>query len=302
MIARAPRLSAVVIAQDEEARLGPCLDSLAFADEVVLVDGGSRDGTVALARARAPHVRVVEAAFRGYGSARERGRREARGEWVLAVDADERVPAALAVEIRARLGAIHATGGDEPLAAAAARGGPDAFRLAIKTYYRDRWLRHGGFWPARRVRLFRREQARYAEGREVHERVEVQAAGGGAPRIDDLDTPLEHRSYGSFGEALRRVERYSTMAAAELHARGARAGAWRAALHGTARFLRGYLWRGGFLDGVPGLWFAALGGYEALAKYAKLWELGTADVPALARKRAAAGEPIQAPERDECSS
>ena len=246
-------LSAVVVAQDEEARLAPCLASLAFADELLVVDGGSRDGTVALAERHG--ARVVHHAWRGWAAARERGRVEARGKWILAVDADERVSEPLAAEVRARIGAAPAD--------------VDAYSIPIKTFYRDRWLRHGGFWPARRVRLYRRARARYPEDREVHERVAVEG------RVEALAEPLEHRSFASFGEALRRVERYSTVAAAGLAARGERAGVLRIAGHATARFLRGYVLRGGFLDGVPGLWFAALGGYEALAKYAKLWEAGS---------------------------
>lgn len=240
-------LSAVVIAQDEERALPACLASLrAFCDEVLVVDGGSRDRTREVARDGG--ARVVERPFDDFARQHELGRAEAKGEWVLSIDADERASPELA---RAR-----------PF------DGPHAaYALPFRNHFRDVWLRHGGFWPDRHVRLFRRDRCRYDPSRPVHEKLIVDGTVG------RLDAPIDHFTYGSLAHCLAKMERYGERAAEALFAAGRRAGPLDIALKPLWRFVRAYVVRLGFLDGSAGAAMAWSRAYEAYCRYTRLWEL-----------------------------
>ena len=240
------RLSATVIAQDEERDLPDCLASLrGFCDEVLVVDGGSRDRTREIARAAG--ARVLERPFDDFARQHEFARTEARGEWVLSIDADERASLELT---RAELGGAHA-----------------AYSLPFKNHYRGVWMRHGGFWPDRHVRLFRRDACRYDLSRPVHEKLLVDGS------IGDLDSPILHYTYASLDDCLGKMGRYGERAALALHAAGRRAGAWDVAARPLWRFLRSYFFQLGFLDGPAGAAMAWGKAFEAWVKYARLWEL-----------------------------
>jgi glycosyltransferase involved in cell wall biosynthesis len=237
-------MSATIIAQDEERSLPDCLASLAFCDEILVVDGGSKDRTRELA-AKAG-ARVLERPFDDYARQHEFARTQARGEWVLSIDADERA----SPQIEAFLPETHA-----------------AFSLPFKNHFRGVWLRHGGFWPDRHVRLFRREACRYDPLRSVHEKLIVEGTVG------RLDAPILHYTYDSLADCLQKMQRYGELAASTLHAQGVRAGPLQVALRPFWRFVRGYLFRGGFLDGGPGAAMAWARAFEAFCRYARLWEL-----------------------------
>ena len=239
------RLSATIIAQDEERDLPDCIASLqGFCDEILVVDGGSRDRTREIAASLG--ARVLDRTFDDFARQHEFARVEARGEWVLSIDADERA---------------------SPELRRAPFGGAAAYSLPFRNHFRGIWLRHGGFWPDRHVRLFRRDSCRYDPERSVHEKLIVEGP------IARLDAPILHYTYDSLQDCLAKMERYGEQAASMLFARGARAGAWEIAARPLWRFVRGYVLRLGFLDGAPGAAMAWARAYEAFRRYARLWEL-----------------------------
>lgn len=238
-------LSVVLITRDEADRIEAALDSVAFADEVVVVDAGSTDATVALARARG--ARVVEADWPGHVAQKNRAWAEAKGDWVLSIDADERVTPALRAAIEAALRAP--TG--------------DGYRVKRLNVWLGTPLRHGRWYPDRRVRLARKDRARW-EGDDPHDHLVVTGV------VADLDADLEHHPYRSLSEHLATVDRYTTRSAQVLRARGVRAGWGDLLLRPPWAFFRAWVWEGGWRDGVPGLVVAAIGALYTLLKWARV--------------------------------
>jgi glycosyltransferase involved in cell wall biosynthesis len=250
------RLSATVVAQDEADRIGSCIESVrAFCDEVLVVDGGSRDATGDVAARLG--ARVVQRPFDDFARQHEFARTQARGDWILSIDADERASPELAAAV-------------EP----ALRGKASAYALPFKNHFRGVWLRHGGLWPDRHVRLFRKASCRYDPRRPVHEKLLVDGA------TERLDASIIHETWTSLAQCLLKMERYGERAAQALFAQGHRAGAWDIAVRPLWRFVRAYLLRGGFLDGVAGAAVAWARAYEAYVRYARLWELSRFDASA----------------------
>jgi glycosyltransferase involved in cell wall biosynthesis len=252
------KVSAVVIARDEVDRIGPCLESVSFCDEVLVLDSGSTDGTPALCRAAG--ARVIETDWPGWVAQKQRGVEAAAHDWVLSLDADERVDpslrrALLAVKDAAR----------EPEAA--------GFEVTRKTRYLGRWIRHGGWFPEWRIRLFDRRRARWG-GVDPHDRVET---GGRVVRI--REGCLEHHTYRSIEDHVRSMNRFTSVAAGGVLARGRRVTRLGTMLRPPYRFLRMYVVRGGFLDGWPGFVLAVMDAWYVFLKYAK------------ARERQAGGAP-----------
>jgi glycosyltransferase involved in cell wall biosynthesis len=246
-------LSLCVITRDEERNLARCLDSAAFADDVVVLDSGSTDGTVELARARG--ARVFVEPFRGHVAQKNRAIELAQHAWVLSLDADEEVSPPLRAAIERALEG----GADGPGAVA-------GYALARKTAYAGRFIEHGGWWPEWRVRLFDRSRARWA-GEDPHDRIELD----GTPAR--LEGALHHYAYRDLAHHVEKVNRYTTTMAAGLHARGVRFRAFDLVTHPPAHFLKMYVLRRGFLDGWRGLVLATIGAFYVFLKYAKLWEL-----------------------------
>lgn len=246
---RSRPISGVVICLDEADRIERCLTSLAFCDELLVLDSGSRDATVE--KARALGARVVEQPFLGYVNQKNRALELATHDWVVCLDADE----ALSDELRA---AIEST-----LAGSPDRDGYRARRL---THYLGVWHDRGDWYPDAQLRVFRRSRARWV-GRDPHDRVELEGAAG------ELPGHILHWNYRSFSEQIRTIDRYSDYQARELHQAGQRFRLRDLLLRPPARFLRGYLLRGGFRLGLPGLVVAVSTAYYVFAKYAKLWEL-----------------------------
>ncbi len=243
-----PRISACVITLDEADRIDGCLASLAFCDDVVVVDSGSHDGTRDLAAARG--ARVIEHPFEGFRAQKAFAVAQARCDWVLCLDADERVTPALRASIEAARDAGFA--------------GPAGYRFARATEYFGAFLRHGNAYPDRVLRLFDRRRGGWRGDREIHEHVSVDGA------VQVLRGDLEHRAYRSLDDQLGRYRRYAAMMAADMHARGRRGGLHNLVLNPAWRFLRGYVLRAGFLDGWRGFLFACMEADYVREKFARL--------------------------------
>ena len=244
-------LSVVLITQNAAAQLPECLASVAFADDVVVVDSGSRDGTAELAARYG--TRVVMKEWLGFGPQKQFAVEQAAHDWVLCLDADERVSPELAASMVRALAAPKAL----------------LYRMARRNRFLGRWLHHGEGYPDWSPRLFDRRHARWSNDA-VHEK--VLPASPGTP-IGTLAGDLLHESAEDLGHYLEKQNRYSTLAAEELHRRGQRAGLAELALSPLLRFMKFYLLRLGFLDGLPGLAHISIGCMNSFAKYAKLIEL-----------------------------
>lgn len=244
-------ISVCIIAGDEEENLPRCLASVEWADDcVVVVDSRSRDATEAIARRAG--ARVLVHPYAGNVEQKNVALDHAKHDWVLALDADEAVSPELARAVQ------RAVVVDAP--------GVDGFEVNRITHHLGRWIRHGDFYPDWQLRLFRRSRGRW-EGVNPHGRVKV----AGACRR--LPGPLEHYSYANLADQVARIQSFSAIQARELHARGQRARASDLVLRAPLRFLRAYVLKRGFLDGVPGLVIAAATAFHVFLKYAKLWEL-----------------------------
>lgn len=254
MSGRPAPLSACIIACDEEDRIGPCLDSVAFCDEVLVVDSHSKDATREVAARRG--ARVIERDWPGHVAQKEFAIRAAAHDWVLCVDADERVSEALRAEIEALRGAgfpVHA-----------------GWRMPRLSSYLGRWIRHGSWYPDRQLRLFDRRRGRWA-GRDPHDRVAVEGS------IGTLRSDLLHHPYRDLSDHLRTIERYADIQAGLLRADGRRAGPVDWVLRPIWRFLRFYLLEGGWLDGWRGFLLACLAAHYVRLRWVKLWLLARAD-------------------------
>ncbi|MEO7640366.1 MAG: glycosyltransferase family 2 protein [Ramlibacter sp.] len=243
------RLSVVVITKNEAANIAGCLRSAQFADELVVLDAGSSDATVALAREMGARVETT-LDWPGFGPQKNRVLDLAGGEWVLSLDADERVSPALAQSIRAALGA----------------GDFDAYSVGRHSSYCGQYMNHCGWYPDRVVRLFRRGRARFSDDL-VHERVVTQRPVG------HIAGDLWHASMDSFESVLDKVDRYSTAGAQALHNKGVKGSFSKALGHGLWAFLRTYLLRHGFLDGRLGFALAVSNAETTYYRYLKLWLL-----------------------------
>lgn len=239
------KLSAVLITKNAAAQLPACLASLAFCDEVLVVDSGSDDDTVALARQQ--DARVIETHWRGFGPQKQFAVEQATHDWVLCIDADERVSERLRESIAAVLPAPTFT----------------AYRFARCNRFMGRYLRHGEGYPDWSLRLFDRRQAHWSADA-VHEKVLTDAPVG------MLSGDLLHDSAESLENYLAKQNHYSTLAAAAALARGERSTTARLVLSPLLRFVKFYVLRRGFLDGVPGLVHILIGCGASFAKHAKM--------------------------------
>ena len=240
-------LSAVLITYNTGEQLAPCLRSLAFADEIVVVDSGSDDATRDVARQHG--ALVIEEAWRGFGPQKRFAVSQARHDWVLCIDADEEVSPALA----------------EAIAAACARPEHTAYRMPRSNRFMGRYLRHGEGFPDWSLRLFDRRHAQWSDD-VVHEKVVSDGAVGRLPER----AVLMHHSAESLASYLDKQNRYTSLQAEALYRVGARATAWHLLLSPALRFIKFYFVRLGFLDGLPGLVHIAIGCFNSFAKYAKL--------------------------------
>jgi glycosyltransferase involved in cell wall biosynthesis len=248
---RAP-LSAVLITRNAAAVLEPCLDSLAFADEVVIVDSSSSDGTVELASRKG--ARVVPKVGLGFGRQKQFAVEQASHDWVLCLDADERVSPRLARSIEQALAT--------PVS--------PVYRMARRNRFLGRWLSHGEGYPDWSPRLFNRMNARWSDDL-VHEKVLFAVTPG------TLHGDLMHDSSDDLSAYLERQNRYTTLAARQAYEQGRSAGVLHLLFSPVVRFFKFYVLRLGFLDGLPGLLHISIGCINSYIKYAKLIELRRAE-------------------------
>ena len=244
------KLTVTVITRNEAAHIGPALDSVAWADERVVIDSHSTDGTAEIARARGARVEIRD--WPGYSDQKNYAAGVAAHDWILSIDADERVSPQLGAEIRALLDR-------EP----PARG----YRMPRVTWYLGRWIRSTDWYPDYQLRLYDRRAARW-NGRPVHESIELAGAPGA------LQHSLHHYAYRDIAHHLDTINRYTTLAAGQWHVEGRRATVLSAAVHANLAFLRNYVLRAGFKDGAAGFVVSLLNSYYVFLKFAKLWEQG----------------------------
>jgi len=252
-----PKLSVTIITRNEEKNLAAALQSVAWADEIVVVDSRSTDATVAVARRFTNKVTVRD--WPGYVEQKNHAASLAENDWILSLDADERVTPELAEEIQELFRATpKATG----------------YRIPRVTCYLDAWLRSTDWYPDHQLRLYDRRRGQWT-GRYVHESVKVTGP------VRTLRGELTHYPYRDITHHVDTINRYTTLAARQLYEGGKRAGLAGVIVRPPLAFLRNYLLRRGVRDGAAGLLVSVLNSYYVLLKFAKLWELGrgTVSVP-----------------------
>ena len=243
-------LSVAIITKDEEANLPGCLKSVAFARQIVVVDSGSADGTFGIARDFGCDVFVEP--WKGFGPQKQMAIDRCREPWVLVLDADERIPPETEKAIRQVV-----SGGE---------GSAPGYSFPRKNFFQGRWIRHMGWWPDRITRLFRNGKGRMTEAA-VHEAVDV------AGQVALLNAPIEHYTESRLSEILKKIDRYSTLAAEEAFREGRRSSVWGALARAELTFVQDYILRLGFLDGRQGLVLSVTDAVNKFFKYAKLSEL-----------------------------
>ena len=257
-----PTLSAIVVCFNEERNIAACLESLRWCDEIVVVDSFSTDRTVEIAR-QYTH-RVIQRPWEGYGKQKAFAHSQASREWVLLVDADERVSPGLRSEIRQAL--------------AHDKGRYDGYLVPRLVFYLGRWWRRGEWFPDYNIRLFRRDHATW-HGSDLHERILING------EVRRLLNPLHHFPYRNIDDHIQRINRYTSIAAAELRKKGQ---PWRltdALFRPLFRFFKSYILKRGFLEGFAGFYVAASSAVYVFLRYAKLWELELEEKKTIERKR-----------------
>ena len=247
------RISVFIICFNESKRIRRCLESVKWCDEIVIIDSGSTDNTLAICREYTDRIFVRE--WPGYVEQKCFGLSQCRHEWVLNLDADEEVSEGLRDEIVSKV-----------LSADSKIGQINGFYLSRIVFYLNRWWRRGGWFPEYRLRLCRRSVTKWG-GENPHEKAIVEGP------THKLEGELFHYTYDSISDHILRLNRYSSTAAESMHRRGKRATPLNLVFNPVTRFLKFYFVKKGFREGVPGLLVAFLEGYYVLLKYIKLWEL-----------------------------
>jgi glycosyltransferase involved in cell wall biosynthesis len=246
-------LSVAIITLNEEANLARTLGSVAWADEIVVVDSGSADRTVEIARQFG--AKVFAEPWRGFGAQKNFALQQCTGDWLLSLDADEEVSAELAAEIQRVI---------------ASPSSAEAYSVPRRNLFLNRWLRHGGMYPDRKLRLIRNGAACFQE-RPVHEDIKFPG------EVQQLRGDLIHHAYPTVAGYVEHLQRYSTLAAATVATHGALWFAAQTLLNPYATFLYNYFLRGGFLDGRAGFLYHAYHSAYVSWKYAKARQMQIAE-------------------------
>ncbi len=242
--------SASIVCMNEEDRIRECLESVRFADEIVVVDSGSSDNTVSIAREYTE--RVLHHHWPGMRGQREWAAGQCSHEWVLSLDADERVSPELRAEIESVL--------------ARPRLEASGFTMPRKTFYQGRWILHGGWYPDRKLRFYRREAARFL-GRDPHDAIEVEG------EVEALRGDLLHYTYRDLDHHARRLVSHALVNAESKREAGQRFAMSDLLLRPPFAFFKSYVIKLGLLEGMPGFLIASMMGYYTFLKYARMWEM-----------------------------
>jgi (heptosyl)LPS beta-1,4-glucosyltransferase len=249
------KISASVIVYNEEENIEELCQTLSWADEIVIVDSASSDRTVEIARRFTD--KIYDREFRGYQDKHEFADSMTTGDWIFWIDADERVT----TELRNSIEALRAKN-DADL--------PAGFRIARRTWWEGRWIKHGGWYPDHQMRLYRKADS-YWDGVAPHQTARVRG------RVELLHGELLHYTKRDLSEHHEVTERYARLAAEHLAENGMTCGASKMFFSSIAAFIRTYILKQGFRDGVQGLMIAMFTAYGVFLKYAKLWERNNLD-------------------------
>jgi (heptosyl)LPS beta-1,4-glucosyltransferase len=245
-----PKLSVTILTKNEAGNIAAALESVAWADEILVVDAESSDDTVSIAQRYTD--RVIVRPWPGFPQQKNYAASLASHDWILSLDADERVTPSLADEIRRVLTREPAAGG---------------YRMRRVTRAFGRWIRSTDWYPDWQLRLYDRRLGQWDESRQVHESVRL------AREPARLDGEIEHFAYRDLSHHVRTIDRYTSLAAADMAAQGRRATALDLLVHPPAAFTRNYLLRRGIREGRAGLVISTMNAWYVFMKYAKLWEL-----------------------------
>jgi glycosyltransferase involved in cell wall biosynthesis len=243
-------LSVAIITKNEEERLPDCLKSVHFADEIVVIDSESTDRTVEIAKSLG--ARVIIEPWKGYALQKQSAVDQCLFDWVLILDADERIPTATSEIILNTLGSQV-----EKI---------DAFGFRRKNFLHGKWIKHCGWYPEYIIRLVNRKRGSFID-RSVHERWITEGT------VKRLDADIEHISFRNYSEMITKMQNYSTLAAKELFNNKKTSNSFSPFIHGTWMFFRTYILELGFLDGFDGLMISNMNAGGSFLKYAKLKEL-----------------------------
>jgi glycosyltransferase involved in cell wall biosynthesis len=247
------KISATIIACNEEANIGDACKSLTWADEIVVVDSGSTDHTREIARDCG--ARVVSRDWPGFAAQKQFASEQATHDWVFSLDADERV----SDELKTSIAKLRET---------SASGLADGYRIARRSFYQGRWIKGGGWYPDWQLRLFRKTRGRW-EPRHIHESVKLDSEA----RLAKLPGDILHYSVRDAAHHHRMIgERYAPLAAEQMFDEGRRTSAFKIATAAPAAFVGSYLLKGGFRDGLAGISIATFAAHHAFLKHLMLWE------------------------------
>ncbi|HET6669830.1 MAG TPA: glycosyltransferase family 2 protein [Pyrinomonadaceae bacterium] len=248
------KITATIITLNEAEHIRLACDSVSWADEILVVDSGSTDNTRELARACG--ARVMENAWPGFAAQKQFAAQQASHEWIFSLDADERVSA----ELRTSILALREL--DENRLA-------DGYSIARRAFYMGRWIRGGGWYPDRQLRLYRKTRGHW-EGPHIHESVKLDPGA----RVEELSGDILHYPGSDAAEHHRLIgERYAPLAARQMFEEGRRTSPLKIAIVGPATFVRSFILKGGFRDGLAGFSIARFAADHAFLKYLMLWEL-----------------------------
>lgn len=242
-----PTLSVILITKNEANNLRRALESVRFADEIIINDSGSTDGTLEIAQAYG--CTIIQTKFTGFGAAKQTALDHAKSDWVLSLDADEEIDPVLASAIKQAITSADYNG----------------YNLNRKSQFLGRWMLHSGWYPDYLPRLFRRDCGRFTVD-SVHERIEIDGPLG------KLEGHILHYTDPDIEHYLEKLNRYTSLSADALHAQGRRFKVLDVVFKPPATFVKRYILKSGFRDGIQGLLLALLSSFHVLCKYAKLWE------------------------------